>query len=699
MAPKRTSTSAAPTMTQAAIRKLVVDRVTATLEAQTATMANADNTNRNTPDFKVKLLLELLIEEALSWLEFIAHPIRKIEEAYKYHGLNLKALNKKECPQAEELAVLCLTMVPNSEKLMEVLIGGLPRSIKGNVSASKPQTLKEAITKTQRLMDQNNHNNNNNRNNDHQQQYNRRQETVRAYTVTPTENSRSFDQEPAETRSQPLEQPTTTKPLTWHACKEKGHYKSQCSRENNNARGRAYLLRDKNAHQDPNIVTGMFLLNQHLARVLFDSGADKSFVYISLASMLNIPPITLDTTYDIEMANGNLVGTNTIIQGCALILLNQPFEIDLMLLNSVVSTSSLVWIGYPRAAPLAQAPYRLAPSKMQELSNQLQELADRGFIRPSTSPWGAPILFVKKKEGSFRMCIDYRELNKLTVKNRYPLPRIDDLFDQLQGSSVYSKIDMRSGYHQLRVRDEDIPKTAFRMCTNVFSVTDHKSLQHILDQKELNIRQRRWLELLADYDSQNEVIKEENIKAENLRGMDKAFEVRHDGTPIGVISRIELLPLFGNLRDLIIHKSHISKYSIHPGSDKMYQNLKKLYWWPQHEAIHPLNKLERITQRKDKKQILTTDRTRMEKDWEKEQEIHIEAHKLKARSKSDRQRKGLGHYTRMIGTHILNQKELNMRQRRWLELLADYDCEIRYHSGKANVVADALSQKERIKPL
>nr|GEW77680.1 putative reverse transcriptase domain-containing protein [Tanacetum cinerariifolium] len=99
---------------------------------------------------------------------------------------------------------------------------------------------------------------------------------------------------------------------------------------------------------------------------------------------------------------------------------------------------------------------------MQELSDQLQELADRGFIRPSSSPWGAPVLFVKKKYRSFRMCIDYRELNKLTVKNRYPLPMIDDLFDQLQGSSVYSKIDLRSGYHQLRVRDEDIPKNAFR---------------------------------------------------------------------------------------------------------------------------------------------------------------------------------------------------------------------------------------------
>ncbi|GJX84154.1 putative reverse transcriptase domain-containing protein, partial [Tanacetum coccineum] len=309
----------------------------------------------------------------------------------------------------------------------------------------------------------------------------------------------------------------------------------------------------------------------------------------------------------------------------------------------------------PGAAPVARAPYRLAPSEMQELSDQLQELADRGFIRPSTSPWGAPVLFVKKKDGSFRMCIDYRELNKLTVKNRYPLPRIDDLFDQLQGSSVYSKIDLRSGYHQLRVRDKDIPKTAFRMryghyefqvmpfgLTNAPAVfmdlmnrvckpyldkfvivfiddiliysrnkeehADHLRiilellkkeklyakfskydfwinivLQHILDQKELNIRQRRWLELLADYDSQTEAIKEENIKAENLRGMDKAFELRPDGTRC--IKNQRWLPFFGNLRDLIMHESYKSKYSIHPGSDKMYQDLKKLYWWPNMKAI------------------------------------------------------------------------------------------------------------------
>ncbi|GJY90506.1 reverse transcriptase domain-containing protein [Tanacetum coccineum] len=125
----------------------------------------------------------------------------------------------------------------------------------------------------------------------------------------------------------------------------------------------------------------------------------------------------------------------------------------------------------PEATPVAKSPYGLAPSKMQELSGQLQEMQDKGFIRPSHSPWGAPVLFVKKKDGSFHMCIDYRELNKLTVKNRYPLPRIDDLFDQLQGSCYFSKIDLRSGYHQLRVHEDDIPKITFQTRYGHFKFT------------------------------------------------------------------------------------------------------------------------------------------------------------------------------------------------------------------------------------
>ncbi|GJX25068.1 putative reverse transcriptase domain-containing protein [Tanacetum coccineum] len=327
---------------------------------------------------------------------------------------------------------------------------------------------------------------------------------------------------------------------------------------------------------------------------------------------------------------------------------------------------------------------------MKELPDQLQELFDKGFIRPSSSPWGALILFVKKKDGSFWMCIDYKELNKLAVKNRYPLLRIDDLFDQLQGSSVYLKIDLRSGYHQLRVREEDITKTTFRThygyyefqvmpfgLTNTLAVfidlmnrgdkeevafqllkkklcsplilafpkgtenfvvycdASHKGLgvvmmqnekmiayasrqlkihkknytnhdlelgavvlQLILDQKELNMRQRRWLELLSDYDceiryhlgkanvvilnAQAEEIKEESVKEENLYGMNKDFETRPDGTLY--IEKRSWLLCFRGLRELIMHESHKSKYSIHPGSDKMYHDLKKLYWWPNMKA-------------------------------------------------------------------------------------------------------------------
>ena len=112
--------------------------------------------------------------------------------------------------------------------------------------------------------------------------------------------------------------------------------------------------------------------------------------------------------------------------------------------------------------PVSVAPFRMAPVELKELNLQLQELQGKGFIRPSTSPWGAPVLFVKKKNGKLRLCVDYRKLNRVTVKNKYPLPRIEDLFDQLNGACYFSKIDLRSGYHQLRVRDSDIPKNAFR---------------------------------------------------------------------------------------------------------------------------------------------------------------------------------------------------------------------------------------------
>nr|GEV34175.1 putative reverse transcriptase domain-containing protein [Tanacetum cinerariifolium] len=287
----------------------------------------------------------------------------------------------------------------------------------GNVTTSKPQTLKEAINIAQRLMDQN-----------------KRHKTVRSYAATPAKNIGKVGH---LTRNYISKGPATGSNLlpvivTCHACGEKGHYANQCQNStNNNAQGRTYMLRDRNAHRDPNVVTGMFLLNQHLARVLFDSGADKSFISISLASMLNIPPTTIDTFYNIEMADKNLISINTVIQGCTLTLLNQPFEINLMpiKLGSFDVVIGMDWLSKHRAKIICDEKVVHIP-----IDDETLIIRDRGFIRPSTSPWGAHVLFVKKKDESFGMCIDYWELNKLT-----------------------------SGYHQLRVRDEDIPKTVFRM--------------------------------------------------------------------------------------------------------------------------------------------------------------------------------------------------------------------------------------------
>ena len=126
---------------------------------------------------------------------------------------------------------------------------------------------------------------------------------------------------------------------------------------------------------------------------------------------------------------------------------------------------------HPGTSPISMTPHRMAPIELQELKVQIQELLGKGFIRPSTSPWGAPVLFVKKKDKTLRLCLDYRQLNRVTIKNRYPLLRIDDLFYQLKGVRVYSKIDLRTGYHQLRVREADISKTAFKTWYGHFEFT------------------------------------------------------------------------------------------------------------------------------------------------------------------------------------------------------------------------------------
>ncbi|GJU62641.1 putative reverse transcriptase domain-containing protein [Tanacetum coccineum] len=426
--------------------------------------------------------------------------------------------------------------------------------------------------------------------------------------------------------------------------------------------GRAYAIKDAEP-QGPNVVTSTFLLNNRYAFVLFYSGSDRSFVDTRFSSMLDIDPVKIDTGYKVELADGRVVSTITVLKGCTLNLVNHLFEIDLMPIelgtfdiiigmdwlvkhdvviiygekvvripyrNKTLTVESIKGVSrlkviscikarkyiergshlflahvtkkkpkekrledvhviryfpevflddlpglplprqvefridlVPGAASVARAPYHLAPFEMRELLEQL-----------------------KKKDGSFRMCIDDRKLNKFTVKNCYPLPRIDDLFDQLQGSSVYSKIDPRSGYHQLRINEEDIPITAFRIDKEKYG----KHLKIIL-----LLRNERLYAKFSKCDFW-----------------------------------LDLVQFLGHM---------IDRNGVHVDPAK----------------IETIRNYAAPTTPTEVRQFL-----------------------------------------RLVGYY---QRATLLPPQLGIELLSDYDCEIRYHPGKANVVADALSRKERIKPL
>ncbi|GJW01689.1 putative reverse transcriptase domain-containing protein [Tanacetum coccineum] len=395
--------------------------------------------------------------------------------------------------------------------------------------------------------------------------------------------------------------------------------------------------------------------------------------------------------------------------------------------------------------PVARASYRLAPSELQDLSTQLQELSDKGFIRPSSSPWGAPVLFVKKKDGSFRMCIDYRELNKLTVKNQYLLSRIDDLFDQLQGSSVYSKTDLRSGYHQLRVRDEDISKTAFRdryghyeFQVMPFGLTNAPAVFMDLMNRVCKPYLDKFMIIFIDdtliYSKSKEEHAEhlklilELLKKEEFEGIyldpTKIESIKDWASPKTLTKIRQFLGLAGYYRRFIEGFSKIAK-----PMTKLTQKNMKFDWAKKAEAAFQLLKqklcsapilslpegsenfvgycdasckgLGAVLMQKDK---VITYTSRQLKIHEKNYTTHdlklgVVVFSLKMWRHYLYDTKYVVFTDHKSLQHILDQKELNMRQRRWLELLSDYDCKIHYHPGKANVVADAMSRKERNKPL
>ncbi|GKA02812.1 putative reverse transcriptase domain-containing protein [Tanacetum coccineum] len=507
-----------------------------------------------------------------------------------------------------------------------------------------------------------------------------------------------------------------------HKASEQGHTRNQCPKkvkqeDTGEVRGRAYVIKDVES-QGPNVVTGMFLLNNRYASVLFDLGSDRSFVNTRFSSMLDIDPVKIDTSYEVELADGRVLGMFDVIIGMdwlvkhdAVIVYGEkvfriPYGNKMLIVESdkahvtekkskeklledepVIHDFPEVFLDdmsglppprqvefridlIPGAAPIARAPYRLAPSKMRELSVQLQELLEKGFIHPSSSS-------------------------------------IDDLFDQLQGLSVYSKIDMRSGYHQLRIKEEDILITAFRTryghyefqvmpfgLTNAPAVfmdlmnrvckpyldkfvivfidnilvyskdkKEHKNhlkivlellkkerlygkfskcdfwldsvqfLGHVIDQNGVHVdpakidaiknwvasttptEVRQFLGLdgyyqrfiqgfsliskpltkLTQKDKKYEWGKEEEEAFHTLNRVDakgkgkkfrrlikQIFEFRPDGTCC--FGNHVWFPRYGGLRDLVMHESYKSKYSIHPRSNKMYQDLKLLYWWPSMKA-------------------------------------------------------------------------------------------------------------------
>ncbi|KAD5960467.1 hypothetical protein E3N88_11939 [Mikania micrantha] len=552
--------------------------------------------------------------------------------------------------------------------------------------------------------------------------------------------------------------PTTTGGKACYNCGVEGHFRNQCPRLNNTAAtatARAFVIGATEAREEPAVVTGTFLINGHYVSIIFDTGADKSFVSATTASLFNIQPSILAAPYTVEVADGMTIMVNSIILGCELRLNDHPFIIDLipMTLGSFEVIVGMDWLSknnaeivcsekliriplpsgetdypevfpedfpglppvrqvefridlVPGANPVVKSPYRLAPSEMQQLSSQLQELLDKG----------------------------------------YPLPRIDDLFDQLQGATCFSKIDLRSGYHQLRVNDEDIPNTVFRTryghyefvvmpfgLTNapvVFMDLMNRTEQEHEDHLRKVLELLRTEQLYAKFSKCEFWLKEVHFLGHfiNVDGIHvdpaKIEAIKNWTTPSTPTGIRSFLGLVGYYRRFIANFSKIAL-----PLTTLTQKSQAFIWGQKQEDAFQLLKqklcnssilslpegsddfivyynasnlgLGCVLMQRDKVIAYASRRLKVH---EKNYTTHdLELGAVVFALKIWR------HY--LYGTkcviytdhkslqHILNQKELNMRQRRWVELLTDYDCEIRYHPGKANVVADALSRKEPVKPI
>ncbi|GJS89131.1 putative reverse transcriptase domain-containing protein [Tanacetum coccineum] len=699
----------------------------------------------------------------------------------------------------QELALMCRKMFPEESNEVERYVGGLPHMIRGNVMSYQPKIMEKVIefandqmdqkviTISERQSKQNRKLEFNAGNNQGYQQQNKRHDTGRAYTARPGEKreytgSLPLSSGPNGNNNNRGNSRMTQNAGTCYECGVQGHFKRDCPKlknkncvnqgGNSNASAKVYVVGNAGTNPDSNVVMGTFLLNNRYASILFDTGADRSFVSTAFSSLIDITPTTLDHYYDVELADGKIIRINTIIRGCTLNFLNHLFNIDLVpvelgsfdviigmdwlskyhvvidyaekiicipwgnetlivhgdrsnrgnetRLNIISCTKTQkyflkghhVFLAHVTAketedksgekrledinlirgvAPVARAPYRLAPSEMKELSEQLQELSNKGFIRHSSSPWAASVLFVKKKDGSFRMCIDYRELNKLTVKNRY---------------------------HQLRVREGEIPKTSFRtryghyeFQVMPFGLTNAPAVFMDLMNRVCKPYLDKFVIVFIDdiliYSKNKEEHKEHlklilELLSQGIHVDPAKIESIKDwASPKNPTEIRQFLGLASYYRRFIKGFSKVAK-----PMTKLTQNKVAFEWGDKQEAAFQTLKNKLCSApilalpRGAENFIVYYDASHKGLGvvlMQNEKVIAYASQQLKIYEKNYTTHDlELDHKSLQ---HILDQKELNLRQRRWLELLSDYDCKIRYHSGKENIVVDALSRKERIKPL